>query len=317
MTRSPSTICSPCERSRQRAWDVRRTIPVSKDRRLARPSRSAHVSIRFLEVERSLLEESLRHGTYEEMSTYLRDVGTGWDLRGPVTAKAGILLHWICACLGKEVGAEEWRELAGLFEALLGTDSLQAGLHLSERHVLGAVAAAGGEDDSGALGLIGRRGRGRKVRQKLSRQGSRDCPINFKVSEKRKDLMDRASEQEGYRSMSAYIRAVALGWNRAYPALARCAVVLFWARAHAGEKVRRDEWLRLDGLLREHTGDFLFSEDVLSGDSLLAGDSLLERKLPQERSPAGGGDWSLRRAGEHLLGVDQETVFAETGLSVA
>jgi hypothetical protein len=307
---SPPAICSPRERSRQRAWGVRRTIPVIEDGQGARPSRSDYISIRFLEVEKRLLEEALRWSTYGKLSAYLRDVGTGWDLRGPVTAKAGILLHWICAYLGQEVGQEEWNELAGLFEALLGTDSLRPGLHLTERHVLGAAAAAGDGDESGALGLIGRRGRGHEVRrQLLEEQKSRDYQINFKISEERKALVDQATAQEGYRTRSEYIRTVLLGWDRAYPALTRCAVALFWARACAGEEVGRDEWLMLDGLIREHTGGFLFSEDVLSGDSLS------ERKRSQKLRPAGSGDWSLRRAGEHLLGVDQETVFAETGLS--
>lgn len=314
----------PREKPQQRAWDVRRTIPANPEtargRKGARPERNAHVSIRLSEARKDLIEESRLHSTYRDSSVFLRAVSTGWDPRAPITAKAGIASCWAGTYLGRKAGRKEWNELERLFRSLLGVRSLEGSLRLAEKHVLAALSAKTAPDRL-ALGLIGRRGAGREIRQQLIREGGRSCTKTYKISERRLATTDRAVSQEGYSSRSGYIRSVALGQDRSCETLAMGAVVLFWLRSHAGETVDRAEWLQLDGLMREHTGTYLFSDKFLSGESSPSKDYSRDSNgespsdsPSSENFPTGQSLW---RVGAHLLASSADAISAETGLSIS
>lgn len=307
---------------RERAWDARRSVPTIPEKNQgpggARPSRTATVGFRLSDSRKAIVEESLRHSTYRDLSAFLRGVSTGWDPRAPVAAKAGIVLCWAGAHLGTEVKPKRWEELQRLLRGLLGTESLGRSLRLAEKHVLAALAAKGSPEDSSegslegpTLGLIGRRGPGREVRRRLAKGGEQSSRVNFKVLNKRLHAIDQASDQEGFGSRSGYIRTVALGQNRHREALVKGAAALFWARSHFGEEVGSAEWLRLDGLLREHAGTYLFpsrslpemSPDTISGKN-------------SEGSGKDSGGQSLWQAGAHLLMSSPYAISTETGLSL-
>ena len=316
---------SLCERFRQRAWDVRRTVPVSleADRGGVRPGRSAQVSLRLSGARKDLIEESRRHSTYRDISAFLRNVSTGWDPRAPVAAKAGIVLCWTGAHLGTKVEARNWETLERLLKALLGTGDLDQGLYLAEKHVLAALAAEGSPERP-PLGLIGRRGAGREARRRLTREGEQNCKACFKVSGKRFATIKKIKEQEGYSSRSGYIRAVALGQNRSRNAFAEGAAVLFWTRSRAGEEIAPAEWLRLDGLLREHTGTYLFpsrSLPEISPDTLSSkdsgGDSSNNEFSDNISFSNSSGARSLWQAGAHLLASIPDAISDETGLPLS
>lgn len=319
-----SAISSAYGRCRQRAWDVRRDIPASPEvdhgGKGTRPERSAQVSLRLSEAKKGIIEESLRHSTYRDISAFLRNVSTGWDPRAPIAAKAGITLCWTGAHLGTEVGTQEWEELERLFNALLGIRSLEGGLRLAEKHLLAALAAEADISlESSTLGLIGRRGAGRETRRRLAREEGQSCTATFKISRKRLALIDRAAEQEGYDNRSAYVRAVALCQDRFYEVFARGAVILFWARSHAREEIGTTEWVRLDGLMREHLGTYLFPSRCLpSKGSRSAG---LSRDFGDDSVDDSSSDdsflisRSLWRAGAQLLAANPDSISTETGLS--
>lgn len=310
-------------RFRERAWDVRRSVPASPEKSRgrggARPSRSAHVSLRLSEARKALAEESLRHSTYKDLSAFLRGVSTGWDLRAPLAAKAGIALCWAGAHLGTRLKPDTWKELQGLLRALLGTESLGRSLCLAEKHVLAALVAKGspeGSSEDPTLGLIGRRGPGREVRRQLAEGGKQSSGVTFKILGRRLRIIDRATGQEGFSSRSEYIRAVALGQNRHREALVKGAATLFWARSHVGDEIGPAEWLGLDGLLREHASTYLFPSRCLPG---ISPDTISETSPGiSDRDPeipgAGSGGQSLWQAGAHLLASSPEAISAETGL---
>lgn len=318
-------------RFRERAWDARRCVPASPEKSRgrggARPSRSAHVSLRLSEARKTLAEESLRHSTYKDLSAFLRGVSTGWDLRAPLAAKAGIALCWAGAHLGTQVQPDTWEELEGLFRALLGTESLGQSLCLAEKHVLAALTAGGspkgssggsprGSSEDPTLGLIGRRGPGREVRQRLAGGGGQSSKVTFKVLDRRLHAIDRATGQEGFGSRSEYIRAVALGQNRHREALVKGAATLFWARSHVGDEIGPAEWLRLDGLLREHASTYLFPGRCLpeiSPNTISETSPGISDRDPEIPEAASGGQ-SLWQAGAHLLASSPEAISAETGL---
>ncbi len=313
-------------RFRGRAWDVRRSVPASSEKSRGRggtrPSRSAHVSLRLSEARKALAEESLRHSTYKDLSAFLRGVSTGWDLRAPLAAKAGIALCWAGAHLGTRLGPDTWKELQGLLRALLGTESLGRSLCLAEKHVLAALTAEGspeGSSEDPTLGLIGRRGPGREVRRRLAEGGKQSSKITFKILGRRLRIIDRATGQEGFGSRSDYIRTVALGQNRHREALVKGAATLFWARSHVGEEIGPAEWLGLDGLLREHAGTYLFPSRCLpeiSPNTISETSSGISVRDPEIPGTAPGGQ-SLWQAGAHLLASSPEAISAETGLPLS
>ncbi|MCS3956741.1 hypothetical protein GGP81_003289 [Salinibacter ruber] len=266
-----------------------------------------------------MAEESLRHSTYKDLSAFLRGVSTGWDLRAPLAAKAGIALCWAGAHLGTQVQPDTWKELQGLLRALLGTESLGRSLCLAEKHVLAALTAEGspkGSSEDPTLGLIGRRGPGREVRQRLAEGGKQSSKITFKILGRRLRIIDRATGQEGFGSRSEYIRAVALGQNRHREALVKGAATLFWARSHVGEEIGPAEWLGLDGLLREHASTYLFPSRCLpeiSPNTISETSPGISGKDPEIPEAAPGGQ-SLWQAGAHLLASSPEVISAETGL---
>jgi hypothetical protein len=313
-------------RFRGRAWDVRRSVPASSEKSRgrggARPSRSAHVSLRLSEARKALAEESLRHSTYKDLSAFLRGVSTGWDPRSPLAAKAGIVLCWAGAHLGTRLGPDTWKELQGLLRALLGTEDLGQSLCLAEKHVLSALVAKGfpkGSSEDPTLGLIGRRGPGREVRQRLAEGGKQSSQVAFKILGRRLHAIDRATGQEGFDNRSEYIRAVALGQNRYHGALVKGAATLFWARSHVGDEIGPAEWLRLDGLLREHASTYLFPSRCLpeiSPNTISETSSGISVRDPEIPGTAPGGQ-SLWQAGAHLLASSPEAISAETGLPLS
>ena len=313
-------------RFRGRAWDVRRSVPASSEKSRGRggtrPSRSAHVSLRLSEARKALAEESLRHSTYKDLSAFLRGVSTGWDLRAPLAAKAGIVLCWAGARLGTRLGPDTWEELQGLLRALLGTEDLGQSLCLAEKHVLSALVAKGfpkGSSEDPTLGLIGLRGPGREVRQRLAEGGKQSSQVAFKILGRRLHAIDRATGQEGFDNRSEYIRAVALGQNRYHGALVKGAATLFWARSHVGDEIGPAEWLRLDGLLREHASTYLFPSRCLpeiSPNTISETSSGISVRDPEIPGTAPGGQ-SLWQAGAHLLASSPEAISAETGLPLS
>lgn len=334
---------------REAAWSVRRGMSTDLSNRRGRPSQGPQVIVRWQEVQADLLDENVAYSTYETPAAYLRGVSTGWDRRAPILAKAGVLLHWIRALAGTPVGKEEWQRLEELFQSLIGRGarglgshagpegrlSLREALRLIEKHVLTAALISKGasaeveEPGPAPLGLVGRRGHGREMRarawaQAAGNEGGKKRALGFPVQAERKALIEQAAERSGYESTSAYVRAVALGWDRHYSALARGAVALLWARACAGEAVGRPEWLRLDGLLREHFEEYLFGREFLSGEVDLCEEesprqeALLREDISSESTkPARSAEPALKEAQEALLGIGQEAVARETGLRLS
>ena len=269
--------------------------------------RGKRLSLRLKPVQAALLNEAVACSCYRGRSALLRATATGRDRRAPIIAKAGMLFFWVWRYFGEELGEEgslaeerprEAREaLQALSSFLFGLRQVGEALALIRRHLhtaelinKGKLAGEGGLSESLPA-----------VPETVQKQVSADPEFtaSVRVSQQRYRLIEENADYSTLGSKSAYLRHMALGWDRNAEVRAQCSTIAEWmtsclghsAKDAAGKEaptvqISPKDWTRLDRVFRQRF------------DVFLAG------PRPTRETDVEG---ALRKGTKHLLGAGPET----------
>lgn len=306
-------------------------------------SRGKLVSLRLKPAQEALLNETLACSCYQNQSSYLRATATGRDRRAPIIAKAGMLFFWTWAYFGEEIyfrdgslgedglgegnlgdgkdgksagcertaGKEEGQEaLQALSRFLFGLGKVGEALAVIRRHLRAAQLSTENKLEKKGPAKGGPGGQLPPVPGAVQRRLD-DSPgptASIRFCEERKRLIEENVSYSAFDNKSAYIRHMALGWDRNARVRAQCATIAEWmidclaqgscmkdssAEGHREETcggwVGPRDWRQLDEAMQRRFGVFL------SGPG-----------------PTGGTDVEgvLREGTKHLLGAAPETIAA-------
>ncbi len=297
------------------------------------------LSLRLKPACAALLSEAVACSSYQGRSALLRATATGRDRRAPIIAKAGMLFFWARRYFGKEVslgnevslekeGGEALEALQALSSFLSGLRRVGEALALIRRHLRAAELSAEEklkalDDPSEKLPPVPG-----TVKKRVSADPRLTASV--RVGRERRRLIEENATFSAYGSRSAYIRHMALGWDRNAQVRAQCASVAEWLESCREERAFEGDSTEGNPTEGRSTGGSPAEESPAEG-------------APAEGSPDEGGpriqigreDWrrldrvfqqrfgvflagpgprgkadvdgALRRGTRHLLGTDPET----------